>query len=66
MFPSLAFQIHMFQSRSSDSNRENTVMASANDMKAAQKTYDGFLTLLKFSVPVVIAITAIIVIAIGS
>ncbi|MFV0643751.1 MAG: hypothetical protein ACK5NN_04525 [Sphingomonadaceae bacterium] len=41
-------------------------MASANDMKAAQKTYDGFLTLLKFSVPVVIAITAIIVIAIGS
>ena len=32
-------------------------MASANDMKAAEKTYGGFITLLKWTVP----ITAILV-----
>lgn len=28
-------------------------MASANDMKAAEKTYGGFVTLLKWSVPII-------------
>ncbi len=41
-------------------------MASANDMQAAQKTYEGFLTLVKFSTPVVVAITALVVILIAS
>lgn len=28
-------------------------MASANDMKAAEKTYSGFISLLKWSVPAI-------------
>jgi hypothetical protein len=36
-------------------------MASANDMQAAEKTYGGFISLLKWSVPI-IALTALIVI----
>ena len=28
-------------------------MGSANDMKAAEKTYGGFITLLKWSVPII-------------
>ncbi|MFN4112980.1 MAG: aa3-type cytochrome c oxidase subunit IV [Sphingomonadaceae bacterium] len=36
-------------------------MASGNDIKAAEKTYEGFIGLLKWSVPLVAAITAIVV-----
>ncbi len=36
-------------------------MASANDMQAAQKTYSGFISLLKFAVPA-IALIALLVI----
>ncbi|MFM5906293.1 MAG: aa3-type cytochrome c oxidase subunit IV [Novosphingobium sp.] len=35
-------------------------MASGNDMKAHEATYGGFLGLLKFSIPVVIVITVIV------
>lgn len=40
-------------------------MASANDMKAAQRTYGGFVTLLKWAVPI-IALLALVVILIIS
>lgn len=36
-------------------------MASGNDMKAAEKTYDGFIGLLKWSVPVIALITLVVV-----
>jgi tRNA threonylcarbamoyladenosine modification (KEOPS) complex Pcc1 subunit len=36
-------------------------MASANDMKAARATYDGFIGLIKVSVPVILLITAFVV-----
>ena len=38
-------------------------MASANDMQAAQKTYDGFITLLKYAVPVIAVIGLLVVVA---
>lgn len=41
-------------------------MASANDMKAHESTYASFIALLKVAVPVLAAITALIVIAISS
>jgi hypothetical protein len=41
-------------------------MASANDMQAAQKTYDGFITLLKYSVPVIAVIGLLVVVLISS
>lgn len=41
-------------------------MASANDMKAAEKTYAGFIANLKWSVPVLAIITAIIVVLISN
>lgn len=41
-------------------------MASANDMKAANKTYDGFINALKWAVPALVVITALVVIAIGN
>ncbi|MGB7408186.1 MAG: hypothetical protein WA908_06735 [Pontixanthobacter sp.] len=40
-------------------------MKSANDMKAANKTYDAFIANLKWSVPVICVITAIVVILIS-
>ncbi len=40
-------------------------MASANDMKAATKTYDSFIANLKWSVPLIAVITAIVVILIA-
>ena len=40
-------------------------MASANDMKAAAKTYDGFIGLLKWSVPLIAVITAVVVVLIA-
>lgn len=36
-------------------------MASANDIKAARATYDGFITLIKVAVPVVAAIVAFVI-----
>lgn len=41
-------------------------MASGNDIKAHEGTYDGFIGLLKWSVPLIIAITALVVILIAS
>ena len=36
-------------------------MASANDMKAARATYEGFIGLIKISVPVIAVIVALVV-----
>ena len=36
-------------------------MASGNDMKAAESTSGGFLTLLRITIPVVVVLTAIII-----
>ncbi|HEY8603549.1 aa3-type cytochrome c oxidase subunit IV [Tsuneonella suprasediminis] len=41
-------------------------MASANDMKEHEGTYDGFIGLVKISVPVLIIIVALVVLAIAS
>ncbi len=41
-------------------------MASGNDMKAAAKTYDGFIGLLKWSVPLIALITLVVVILIAT
>ncbi|WEK47628.1 MAG: aa3-type cytochrome c oxidase subunit IV [Candidatus Andeanibacterium colombiense] len=41
-------------------------MASANDMKAAQQTYDGFIAVVKYSVPVIALITALVVVLLAS
>ena len=40
-------------------------MASANDMQAAEKTYAGFMTLLKWSVPFIAALALLVVILIS-
>lgn len=40
-------------------------MASANDIKAAEKTYGGFINLLKWSVPLIAAIALLVVILIA-
>ncbi len=40
-------------------------MGSANDMKAAEKTYGGFITLLKWSVPIIALIALFVVILIA-
>ena len=40
-------------------------MGSANDMKAAERTYGGFISLLKWSVPVIALITLVIIFAIA-
>jgi hypothetical protein len=36
-------------------------MSSANDMKAAQSTYEGFIGLIKYSVPVLAVIVSFII-----
>jgi Bacterial aa3 type cytochrome c oxidase subunit IV len=36
-------------------------MASANDMKAHNGTYEGFISLLKVSIPVLAIITAVVI-----
>lgn len=41
-------------------------MASGNDMKAAEKTYEGFISLLKWSVPLTALITLVVVILIAT
>jgi hypothetical protein len=40
-------------------------MASANDMKAAEQTYSGFLTMLKYSTPVIAALALLVVVLIA-
>ncbi len=40
-------------------------MASANDMKAAEKTYGGFISTLKWTVPLIAVIVLIVVILIS-
>ena len=36
-------------------------MASANDMNAANRTYEGFISLIKLSIPVIAVIVLIVV-----
>lgn len=38
---------------------------AANDMKSAEKTYSSFITMLKFSVPVLALITLVVVVLIA-
>lgn len=40
-------------------------MESANDMKAAKRTYEGFVGLIKWSVPVIAIMTFVVVLAIA-
>lgn len=40
-------------------------MASGNDMKFHNATYEGFLTLLKWSTPLLVVITAAVVVLIS-
>lgn len=40
-------------------------MASANDMKAAEKTYNGFVVMLKWAVPIVAALALLIIVVIS-
>jgi tRNA threonylcarbamoyladenosine modification (KEOPS) complex Pcc1 subunit len=39
-------------------------MTSANDMKAARETYEGFLSLIKVAVPVIALIVAFVILII--
>lgn len=41
-------------------------MESANDMKAHARTYDSFIATLKWTVPLAVAITAVIVVLIAT
>ncbi len=41
-------------------------MASANDMKEANKTYNSFIANLKWTVPLICVITAIVIVLIAS
>jgi hypothetical protein len=40
-------------------------MASSNDLKSAEKTYGSFISLLKWSVPLIALITFVIVVLIA-
>jgi hypothetical protein len=40
-------------------------MASGNDMKAAERTYTGFIGLIKWSIPVLAIIVAIVILLIS-
>ncbi len=40
-------------------------MASGNDMKAAEATYGGFVTLIKYSIPVIVVIAVVVVLLIA-
>lgn len=42
-------------------NYEGTIMASANDIKAARATYEGFVGLIKVAVPVILVLVAFVV-----
>ncbi|MBB3357708.1 hypothetical protein J2792_000634 [Novosphingobium capsulatum] len=39
-------------------------MTSANDMKAARETYEGFISMIKVSVPVIALIVAFVILII--
>ena len=39
-------------------------MTSANDMKAAEATYAGFINLIKISMPVIVLIVAFVIVVI--
>lgn len=41
------------------------VMASGNDMKAAEKTYEGFIAMLKWSTPAIAIIALLVVVLIA-
>jgi hypothetical protein len=41
-------------------------MESANDMKAAKRTFEGFVALIKWSVPAIAIIALLVVIAISN
>jgi hypothetical protein len=41
-------------------------MASANDMKSANATYGSFITLLKWSTPIIAVISLVVVVLISS
>ncbi len=40
-------------------------MTSGNDMKAAESTYSGFIDLIKWAVPVVVIIAAVVIVLIS-
>ena len=40
-------------------------MASGNDMKAHEATYGGFMTLIKYSLPVIAVITIVVILLIA-
>ena len=40
-------------------------MTSGNDMKAAESTYSGFIGLIKWTMPVVAIITAVVIVLIS-
>ena len=40
-------------------------MASGNDIKAAEKTYSGFIGLIKWTVPVLVVLVAIVILLIS-
>ena len=40
-------------------------MASGNDMKAAERTYTGFIGLIKWTIPVVVVLVIIVVLLIS-
>lgn len=41
-------------------------MAASNDLKSAEKTYDSFIGVLKWSVPLIVVIAAVVVVLIAS
>lgn len=41
-------------------------MASSNDLKSAEKTYSSFIGILKWSVPLIALVAAIVVVLIAS
>lgn len=49
-----------------DTIRGRTHMKSANDMKAHKNTYGSFIAMLKWAVPLLAVITAVIVVLISS
>jgi len=40
-------------------------MAPANDMQAAKKTYEGFVTMLKWAVPIIALVALFVVVLIS-
>jgi hypothetical protein len=40
-------------------------MASGNDMKAAERTYSGFIGLIKWTLPVIAIIVAVVILLIS-